>query len=314
MTIRNFPQLSSLQKRDGVMHLIGHRGARGIMPENTLEGFQFAIDSGLNILECDVLQTKDGIPVVTHNLNLSSATTRDAQGNWVSEDTPPLTDLTLAELSTYDVGSVNTTSEYGKKYPDQSILSNIRIPSLDDLLHLIHKAKNDNIVLLLELKSYSGDADKASINDYIIQNVLADLRKYDLKSKTILHSFDWNILDRCGELAPDMPLSYITQISSEANQSGEDHSASFSYDSSTPSQSIPRTIHEKGGSIWSPYFKDLTKELVEEAQEIGLIVFPWTINDAQDMHHMIQLGVDGMITDYPGRAQHVLQANNLNWV
>ena len=132
--MKDFPQLSGFKSHPGFIRVIGHRGARGLMPENTMEGFEFTLGLGVMALEFDVLLSKDNVPVVTHDNYLSRASTRDSMGRWLKEDGPYISELTLSELKEFDVGGLNVKSLYGAHYPEQKFLSGVRIPTLKELL------------------------------------------------------------------------------------------------------------------------------------------------------------------------------------
>ena len=83
--MKDFPQLKGFKGSPGLVRLIGHRGARGLMPENTIEGFEFTLDMGVTALEFDVLVSKDNVPVITHDNYLSGASTRDNKGKWLKK-------------------------------------------------------------------------------------------------------------------------------------------------------------------------------------------------------------------------------------
>ena len=152
--MKDFPQLDGFRSLPGFVRLIGHRGARGLMPENTIEGFEFTLDLGVTALEFDVLFSKDHVPVITHDDYLSAASTRDNTGRWLQKDGPSINELTLTELKEFDVGGLDERSKYGQRYPEQKFLSKIRIPTLLELLDFACLPNNENLYLFLEIKFY----------------------------------------------------------------------------------------------------------------------------------------------------------------
>ena len=110
--MKNFPQLKGFRGNPGLIRLIGHRGARGLMPENTIEGFEFTLDLGVTALEFDVLVSKDNVPVITHEYQRSSSVTRDYNGKWIGENSPKISELTLAKLKQIDGGGLDSRSIY----------------------------------------------------------------------------------------------------------------------------------------------------------------------------------------------------------
>ena len=306
--LKNFPQLKAFSSQPRFISLIGHRGARGLMPENTIKGFDYLVKNGVTAVEFDVLLTKDGVPVITHDYCLSKAITRDAAGKWLLENGPRISELTFAELAQFDVGGLDKESPYGMLYPEQAFFSGIRIPRLSQLFDLACQPKGQNLYLLLEIKS---EAAIQATN--IVQKIVFEIEQRSLSSRTVLHSFDWNILQECARLAPAMSRSYLSQLPESTDDPFDSPARDISPDFSSLTGSIPEAVFEAGGHMWCPYFKDVTLELVQDAHKLGLIVCAWTVNELHDFKNMIDIGVDGIITDYPDRAKSIFKANGLKW-
>ncbi len=118
--------------------IYGHRGARGNLPENTLESFSFLFENEINAFETDILISKDLIPVITHDFRLDTNMTKDAEGNWIKDENIKIYDLTYEEILNYDVGSINKLSRYGRRFLNQKSLKNQKIPKLSDIFELIN--------------------------------------------------------------------------------------------------------------------------------------------------------------------------------
>ena len=127
--------------------IYGHRGARGDLPENTLESFKYLFENNINGYETDILISKDLIPVITHDFRLDPSFTKDKEGNWIEDENIRIFDLTYEELSRFDVGSLNKLSRYGRRFINQKTLENQRIPKLSDLLNLSSKNENQSLVI-----------------------------------------------------------------------------------------------------------------------------------------------------------------------
>ena len=112
--------------------IYGHRGARGDLPENTLESFKYLFENDINAYETDILISKDLIPVITHDFRLDPSLTKDNEGNWIEDENIKIFDLTYEELSKFDVGSVNKLSRYGRRFINQKKLENQKIPKLSE--------------------------------------------------------------------------------------------------------------------------------------------------------------------------------------
>ncbi|WP_425046025.1 glycerophosphodiester phosphodiesterase [Primorskyibacter sp. S87] len=309
----DFPQLSGFRGGDGLVRLIGHRGARGVLPENTMPSFEFAVSVGAGALEFDVILTRDNIPVITHNHRLSSAATRDGNGDWLQGEEPSVADLTFAEIRELDVGGLDGQTVYGRRFPDQAFLTGLRIPALTDLLDLACQPENGDLHLLLELKSDPAEEIDSKARTDFVSTVVTQVRKRALEPRTILHSFDWNLLDECRRQAPDMPTSYLSQRPENSDDPGEDSSKAVGPDFETLSVSVPRAVADAGGQMWCPYFMDVTPDQVAEAHALGLLVSTWTVNEPDDIAAMVAAGVDGIVTDYPGRLQRCLLDMGYRW-
>ena len=306
--LQKFPQLNAFHGKPGFISLVGHRGARGLMPENTIEGFEYILDNGISAIEFDVLLTKDEVPVITHDFHLSKSITRNAEGNWLLKNGPRISDLTVADLQMFDVGGVDKRSSYGSLYPEQAFLSDVRIPKLSDLLELACRPKGQNLFLLLEVKS-EPSIDKRNV----IEHIVFEIQKRSLSNRVVLHSFDWNLLEECFLIAPEMPRSYLSQLPESSDDPFDKPTEESSPDFASFNCSIPEAIQAAGGHLWCPYFKDINVELVTEAHNLGLPVCTWTVNEVGDIENMIDMGIDGIITDYIDRAKKIFKSRGLSW-
>ncbi|MCG7627153.1 glycerophosphodiester phosphodiesterase [Epibacterium sp. MM17-32] len=301
----HFPQIDAYRGDAGLIRVIGHRGARGVMPENTLEGFRFTFDIGVDALEFDVVLSSDGVPVITHNHALSPAAVRDAGGAWIAQDDIKVADLPLDELRRLDVGGLDSRSTYGRRFPDQAFLSGVRIPTLADLCALVKEPQYDHVALLLELKTDLSDPDIAAIRVQQVSAVVEVVRAHGLSARTALHSFDWALLDECRRQAPEMPTSYLSEVA-RAGRDGEPAGL-------TEASPLPEMVAAAGGQMWCPWFQDITPERMAQARALSLPVTVWTVNETADIEAMIDAGVDGIVTDYPGRVQRLLLERGLRW-
>lgn len=309
-----FPQLDGFRGGDGIIRLIGHRGARGVMPENTMEGFLFTLGIGVQALEFDVVLTADRIPVITHNHHLANSATRDRRGSWICGPEPKVAELTFSQLQTYDVGGLDGNTVYGQRFPDQAFLNGLRVPRLTDLLDLACHPENNNLYLLLELKSDPDRQSDGTERAKLVAAVITEVRKRGIEPRTVLHSFDWTILNECRQQAPEMPTSYLSQLPENSDDPGEDSSKSVAPDFKSLGMSVPRAVAGAGGQMWCPYFADVTPELVTEAHALNLLVNTWTVNEHPDIERVIDAGVDGIVTDYPGRVQRHLLNRGFRWL
>ena len=166
--------------------IYGHRGARGDLPENTLNSFQYLFDHLISAYETDILISKDLIPVITHDFKLDPSFTQDNNGEWITDENIKIFDLTYEELSKYDVGTLNKLSKYGRNFVNQKSLPNQKIPKLDDLLNLTARNQTENLIINLEIKSTPAQENFTPLPQEMVKLVLDVVNNSALKDKIIL--------------------------------------------------------------------------------------------------------------------------------
>lgn len=308
-----YPQIPAFTGAPGVIRLVGHRGARGVLPENTLQGFEFALQTGVDLLELDVTATRDGVVVITHNHHLTPSMVRGSDGNWLQGTPPKVSSLRYDELLAYDVGGLDSSSAYGRRFPDQAFLPPTPIPRLADLLALLQRPEHQQVHLLLEIKSDPDLMADSAARRSLAAAAVAEVRGAAMQDRTVLHSFDWDLLADCQQLAPEMPASFLTQLPENDDDVGEDSSKAVNPVEGFTVDQLPGRVAAAGGQFWCPYYLDITAEALARARELGLITVVWTVNEAEDISRMIDLGVDAICSDYPGRVQHQLRKRGLHW-
>ena len=273
--------------------LQGHRGARGLFPENTMEGFRGALALGVDGLELDVGLTADGAVVVSHDLGLNPDIVRDADGEWLPGPGPALRDLTLAQLVRYDVGRLRPGSAYAAQFPLQRPCDGARIPVLADVLRLLPKAR-----FTVELKSDPRAPNRSASPTVLADAALAVIDAAEAVPRILLESFDWRGPRHLRRTRPDIQLAWLTRPETVRD-------AHLWWDGPRPQDfggSVPRAVAAEGGPIWAPEYSGLTIDLLAEAHDLGLMVLPWTVNDPDAMRRLLAWGVDGLITDRPDLA------------
>jgi len=308
-----FPQVEAFRGGNNLIRVVGHRGARGVLPENSMIGFDFSLSIGVPLLEFDVVLTADDVPVITHNHRLHAPSFRGADGLFLTGEEPKVSSLTFEQLQQFDIGRLDGLSAYGQRFPDQAQLDGVRVPRLMDLLDLVSEPKYGDAYLMLELKSDPDLAHDPLHRENFVGRVLQEVRAKGLSSRAVLHSFDWNLLDECQRQAPDMPSSYLTQLPNNADDVGEDSSKAVCPDFRGRRDEIPNLVKQAGGSVWCPYYADVTAENVARAKDLGLCVAVWTVNEHEEIDRMIDLRVDAIVSDYPGRVQRHLSDLGMGW-
>lgn len=294
----------------GAFDLQGHRGARGLAPENTMPAFRRALDIGVNTLETDVAITRDGVPVIHHDRQLNPATTRGPDGRWLVAPGPALRMLTFAELRNYDVGRLDPASSYAKQWPQQVPADGERIPALEEVLALARAARTP-VRLNLETK-LSPLAPGATVDPATFaRTLLAAVKAADLLDRTTLQSFDWRTLIEAKKLEPRVRTACLTLEGGANDNVRPDASGRSPWLAGIAPASVPAMARQAGCDVWSPFWRNATRASVAEAKALGLVVVPWTVNEPADMHAVIDAEADGLITDYPDRARAVMRERGL---
>ena len=296
--------------------IYGHRGARGDLPENTLESFKYLFENNINAYEADILISKDLIPVVTHDFRLDPSFTKDSEGNWIEDENIKIFDLTYEELLKFDVGSINKLSRYGRRFVNQKPLENQRIPKLSELLDLSSKNKSENLLINLEIKSTPDEENLTPTPEDTVNLVVNEINKSNLKDKIIVSSFDWRTLTEIKNQYPEISRAYLTyqQVRGmKIKKTIYNRSPWMSFLPFYEDHELPKIIKSQGGKAWHPYRKDITKKLVDISHQENLPVNVWTVNEEYEMLKMIEHGVDGIMTDYPLRLKELCEKENVNW-
>ena len=296
--------------KPGFIKIYGHRGARGVLPENTLESFKYLFENNIRAYETDILISKDNIPVITHDFKLDPSYTKDVNGNWIEDENIKIIDLTYEEILKYDVGTLNKLSRYGRKFINQKSLDNQKIPKLSDLLKLSSDNEFDDLLINLEIKSTPIEEGLTPSPEEMVKIVIDEVSRSNLSDKIIYSSFDWRVLREIKERDPKIPRAHLT---SGAKGKIYDKSPWLDFTPLHSEVELPKLIKALGGSAWHPNYKDVNKEIIEISRNEGLPVNVWTVNKEQDMLRMIDYGVDGIMTDYPLKLKELCDKENINW-
>ena len=294
--------------------LEGHRGARGLAPENTLVAFKRALSIGVTTLETDLAVTRDDVLVISHDPLLNPDVVRGPDGKWLAAKGPPLRTLTLAELQRYDVGRADPSSRYATQFPQQQAVDGERFPTLAQLFALVRDSGKP-VRLNLETKLDPARPDETVDAATFARLAVAAIRDAGFMERATLQSFDWRTLVEAHKIAPALRtacLSIETENNDTIKPAGDAPSRwTAGLDIRKVDGSVPRLVHAAGCAIWSPFWRNATPERIAEAHALKLEVLPWTVNDPADMARLIDAGVDGLITDYPDRLREVMRAKGM---
>jgi glycerophosphoryl diester phosphodiesterase len=264
--------------------LQGHRGARGLRPENSIQGFILALDSGVTTLEMDLAVTKDGRIIVSHEPWMSAGICLRPDGTPIStreEKRLNIFQMTYDEVSQFDCGSKGNVKFPGQQKMKMSkpLLSDVVVAVEDHIKSFSQYEADYNI----EIKTTPDGDNKfhpapAEFSD-LVYNLIDQYLPWE---RIVIQSFDFRVLKYWHEKYPHVRLAALVENT----------------------RSVSGNLSELGfkPSVYSPYFKLLGKDDLQYLKQQKIRVIPWTVNEVDDIKKMRQLGVDGLITDYPNRA------------
>ena len=289
--------------------LQGHRGARGLAPENTLPAFAAALSLGVTTLELDTAIAKDGVVVISHDPRLNSDITRTKDGKWLDQRGPAIHSFTFAELQQYDVGRIRPGTDYARRYPGQKPVDGTRIPRLGDLFALVRKSGNQLVRFNIEIKTSPLAPGETPDPESFAGTLIDAIRQEGMAARVTIQSFDWRTLQVVQRVSPEIPTAYLSaqqrfldNIAAHTS-AGSPWTAGFQY---RKHGSVARMVKAAGGRVWSPYHGDLSEGTLREARDLGLRVVVWTVNEPTQIRSMLDLGVDGIISDRPDLVRQVM--------
>ncbi len=265
--------------------LQGHRGARGLLPENTIPSFIKAVDLGVQTLELDLVVTAGGELLVSHEPWFNHQISTKPDGTPVTENKEMdlnIYEMTYEEIREYDVGMRGNPD-----FPDQEPME-VSKPLFRDMVIAIEAyiIENDlpQIKYNVETKSQPDWYGVYSpLPESFAEILYRELTALDILGRVIVQSFDSATLIAMREIDPEIPLAMLVY---------------------QETQTMERMTELLGFTpdIWSPNYSLVTEELVARTDREGIRLIPWTVNDPAEMVRLLELGVDGIITDYPNRA------------
>ncbi|MDR6415606.1 glycerophosphodiester phosphodiesterase family protein [Pseudarthrobacter sulfonivorans] len=300
-----------VHERNGSFDLQSHRGGRGEWTEESLAAFSNSLKLGVTTLELDTHLTEDGKVVVWHDdtiqagkcLDTAPATAGDAEFPYVGDR---VAELSLAQVKTLNCGFTQLAG-----YPEQDVIEGNRIAELKDVYQLVRDTNATKVRFNVETKVESSEIGGAGM-EALTKAVVVEIYKSGMADRTTLQSFDWSSLNLAKEIAPELPLVALSsgdawmgvgQPGASRNLGGIDID---DYDGS-----LPKAAAAQGYDAVSPTFRSVTAGMIAEAHELGLPVIPWTVNTTADMERLMDLGVDGIITDYPTRLRTLMEERGL---
>jgi glycerophosphoryl diester phosphodiesterase len=261
----------------------GHRGSRGLMPENTFPAMKTALDLGVTTLEMDIVFTKDKQAILSHEPFFNHEITTKADGSYVTESEEKslnIFKMTYEEVKKYDVGM-----KPHPRFPKQQKLA-VYKPLLSDLLDSVQQymmtSKRALPYFNIETKtSPSTDNIYHPAPAEFVEGLMAVVRAKQIEDRVIIQSFDFRTLQYLHRKYPLIKTAMLIEDFDERGLKDQLKALGFN------------------PTIYSPEHKLVTKELVEKCHEQNIKVIPWTVNDKTRIEELKEMGVDGVISDYP---------------
>lgn len=252
------------------IHVQGHRGARAVLPENTLEGFQYAINLGVEVLEFDLAVTRDDQVIISHDPVVNTKICHFNRQNF------PFSSLTLKQVKKIDCGSKKNPN-----FPKQKSIPKARIPTLAELFEMVKKSQSSfakTVQFNIEIKIFPQYPSLTPGPKKFAKLTYDVIKKYGMVERSIIQSFDYRPLVAIKALDSRLRLAFLN------------------------GQSLPDFVpiaQSLKAHIISPNQHWITKHQVQALRKIGIQTIPWTANTEKEWAHLVQMGVDGIITDDP---------------
>ncbi|WP_326633244.1 MULTISPECIES: glycerophosphodiester phosphodiesterase family protein [unclassified Streptomyces] len=301
--------------------LQAHRGGLGLTTEESLEGFGKALRLGVSTLELDTHITKDQKVVVNHDRQISAQKCKDTGPVTPGDPMYPyvgkyIKDLTLAQIKSMDCGYQQLPG-----FPEQEQIKGFRMVELKDVLNLVKSYKAKQVKLNIETKVEAGAPEQTAPRELFVRRVFEEIHRSGIEKQVTIQSFDWGALKEMHKLAPSYPLVALTNY--DFLQVGKDGASPWlggidadDYDgdfvkaaAAVPGVTAlsPNYGFPQNGTIADPAFRFYPdKKMISEAHERGLKVIPWTCDDPATIEALMDMGIDGIITDYPDRVRDIM--------
>jgi glycerophosphoryl diester phosphodiesterase len=302
--------------------LQAHRGGIALYTENTREAFANALELGVTTLELDTQVTEDGAVVVTHDRQISATKCRDTAPAFAGDPDYPyvgkfITDLTLAQVQTVECG-------IAPLYEGQQLVTGPMI-ELHEVFDLVREYRANNVMLNIETKVEAGAPEQTAPREFFVSRVVQEIEDAKIGRQVSIQSFDWGALELVEELAPKLDRVALTngdflQVGQpgaspwlgglDADDFGGDLVAmaeELGVEAISPVHGNP----QGGGLGQEGYEPYVTAEMVTDAHAAGIEVIPWTVDDRATMDYLMDLGVDGIITNRPDLLRQIMAERDL---
>ena len=298
-------------ERNGSFDLQSHRGGRGEWTEESLAAFANSLKLGVTTLELDTHLTADGKVLVWHDDTIQADKCQDTAPAAPGDAAFPYVGDRVAELSLAQIKTLDCGFTQLKGYPEQEVIEGNRIAELKDVFQLVRDAGAKKVRFNIETKVEDGKSGGEGMVA-LTTAVVAEIQASGMAERTTVQSFDWSSLNLTKELAPELPLVALSSGDAwlEVGRPGASPNLG-GIDIDTYGGSLAKAAAAQGYDAISPAFRSVTPGMITAAHGLGLPVVPWTVNTTADMTRLMDLGVDGIITDYPTRLRTVMEERGL---
>ena len=262
----------------------GHRGYRGLYPENSLLGFEKAIELGVTTLEMDVVITADKQVIVSHEPYMNHEICFKEDGSVINVNEEK--DLNIYHMPYAEVKKFDCGLKEHSRFPSQKKISSHK-PLLSEVISMAESKSGGEIHYNIEIKSAPEDDGifTPSVSEYV-KLVIDIVKEFEIEERTTLQSFDSRALEDINRNGIHVSRALLV----DENESIKEKLNSVSFQ--------PEII--------SPYFKLLTSTYVKELQARDFKVIPWTVNEEEDIANILEMNVDGIISDYPEKVMRLI--------
>lgn len=306
--------------------LQAHRGGLGLVTESTLQAFANALELGVSTLELDIQITEDRQAVVTHDRQVQSHKCRDTEPATTNDPDFPyvgkyIKDLTLRQIRTLDCGFQQLPG-----YPEQKVIPGASMPLLSEVLQLVKDYKANTVMLNIETKVEAGAPHETAPREQFIEIVIGEIEAADMANQVTIQSFDWGTLSALNQRAPHIPTVALTNGQSflQCGEPGrspwlggidmDDFNCDVVAAVATLGVAALSPVHgtPQDGRITDEHYEPfVTGDMVKKAHALGMKVIPWTVDDRETMEYLLDLNVDGMITNYPNLLRKIMAERDL---
>ena len=269
--------------------LQGHRGARGLAPENTIPAFQMALKHKMNTLEFDTVLTKDNQLIIHHDAITNPQLCQRRSGEEISST--PIRNLTVAQLKELDCGS-----RKNPKFPEQNPTKGTELLTLPEFFTWIRPQLRQNPTLGFNIELKFSEKPSSAEVSIAVQAILKDIQVADMRSHVTIQSFHLEALDLIAKKQPNIIRSALYRPSYT-------QAAQLMVGMTANQKAILKDAIKRKVQIISPYHYYVNADFVHQAHKHQIKIIPWTVNDEPRMLELFQMGIDGIISDYPDRLQ-----------